>query len=141
MEELLELEQCLLTSDIDKAIQITQELIEMSKADILRKIESYLRILLLHLIKQKVENRITKSWHYSIVESAAQIKKINKRRKANGWYATSEEINSMCHDVFQSSIRRASVEIFEGSLSESDIEARINRKELIDAAIALIEEK
>lgn len=141
MEELLELEQCLLTSDIDKAIQITQELIEMSKADILRKIESYLRILLLHLIKQKVENRITKSWHYSIVESAAQIKKINKRRKANGWYAGEQELREMCQDVFESAIGRASIEIFEGSLSESDIEARINRQALIDSAIALTQEK
>lgn len=52
MEELLELEQCLLTSDIEKAIEITQELIEISKADILRKIESYLKVLLIHLIKQ-----------------------------------------------------------------------------------------
>ncbi|MEN9568607.1 MAG: hypothetical protein RLZZ69_3803 [Cyanobacteriota bacterium] len=138
MEELLELEQCLLTSDIEKAIEITQELIEMSKADILRKIESYLKILLIHLIKQKVENRTTKSWNYSIKESSEQIKKINKRRKASGWYASEQELEEMCQNVFESAIGKASLEIFEGTLSESEIEEKINRKELIEKAIALI---
>lgn len=139
MEELLELEQCLLTSDIEKAIEITQELIEMSKADILRKIESYLKILLIHLIKQKVENRTTKSWNYSIRESSEQIKKINKRRKASGWYANSQELEEMCENVLKSATGKASLEIFEGTLSEEEIEEKINRKELIEKAIALIE--
>jgi Domain of unknown function DUF29 len=139
MEELLELEQCLLTSDIEKAIEITQELIEMSKADILRKIESYLKILLIHLIKKEVENRTTKSWNYSIKESSEQIKKLNRRRKASGWYASSQELEEMCQNVFESAIGKASLEIFEGTLNEEEIEEKINRKELIEKVIALVE--
>lgn len=44
----------------------------------------------------------------------------------------------MCQNVFESAIGKASLEIFEGTLSESEIEEKINRKELIEKAIALI---
>lgn len=45
----------------------------------------------------------------------------------------------MCTSVFESAIGKASLEIFEGTLSEEEIEKKINRKELISQAIALIE--
>ncbi|GAB4302456.1 MAG: hypothetical protein Fur0025_43230 [Oscillatoriaceae cyanobacterium] len=61
MEEILTLKQLLLKGDIGGALSIVEELEEMSKDDIINNIGSYGIILLLHLIKQQVENRNTRA--------------------------------------------------------------------------------
>ncbi|OCR01864.1 hypothetical protein BCD67_05045 [Oscillatoriales cyanobacterium USR001] len=57
MEELLELKELLGKGDIKGSLAIVEELEDMSKSDIINNIISYAVILLLHLIKQAVENR------------------------------------------------------------------------------------
>ena len=84
MEELLELRNCILSQEYAKALLIIDELEEMSKDDKLTKISSYIIILLIHLIKQEAENRSTRSWEKSILNSLDRIKFVNKRRKAGG---------------------------------------------------------
>ena len=92
MEELLELKDLLLKGDISGAIAIIEDLEEMSKNDIINALRSYAVILLLHLIKQQAENRTTRSWEVSIRNSVREIQRRNKRRKASGYYLTSEEL-------------------------------------------------
>jgi hypothetical protein len=57
MEELLELEKSIKEGRYQDALQIVYELEEMSRDEKEAKIRSYLIILLIHLIKQKAENR------------------------------------------------------------------------------------
>ncbi|MBC6456053.1 MAG: hypothetical protein GDA43_25105 [Hormoscilla sp. SP5CHS1] len=58
----------------------------MSRKNIINTIRSYAIIILLHLIKQQVENRTTHSWDVSIVNSVPGIREKNKQRKAGGYY-------------------------------------------------------
>lgn len=61
MEELLELKQLLHEGRLDEALQLVNELEEMSLSDKINKIDSYGVILLIHLIKQNAEKRSTRS--------------------------------------------------------------------------------
>jgi len=89
MEELLTLKSLLLQGDIQGALAIVEELEEMSRDDKINNIRSFAVILLLHLIKQQVENRTTRSWDVSIRNSALEIQEKNKRRRSGGVYLTS----------------------------------------------------
>jgi hypothetical protein len=66
MEELLQLKQLLLQGDIKASLSVVEDLEEMGRKAIIDKIRSYVIILLIHLIKQKAENRTTRSWDVSI---------------------------------------------------------------------------
>ncbi|NEQ12218.1 MAG: DUF29 domain-containing protein, partial [Moorea sp. SIO4E2] len=86
MEELTLLRQLIEEKKYHKALEIVDELEEMSREDKLNKIYSYAVILLLHLIKQEVEKRTTRSWEFSIYNASKNIKRVNKRRKSGGYY-------------------------------------------------------
>jgi hypothetical protein len=92
MEELLTLKEMLLKDNIPAALAIVKELEEMGRNDIIKSIRSHAVILLLHLIKQQAENRTTRSWKVSLRNSVREIQRENKRRKARGYYLTSEEL-------------------------------------------------
>ena len=66
MEELIQLRKSIEKHDLVTALQIVDELEEMSVEDKLNKIFSYMVVLLLHLIKENAEKRLTKSWKLSI---------------------------------------------------------------------------
>ena len=59
MEELAQLRQLLVAGNTIEAIALVDELEEMSKKAIIRNIESYLVLLLAHLIKHQAEQRMT----------------------------------------------------------------------------------
>ena len=71
------------------------------------KIESYLLILLIHLIKQRAENRTTKSWNQSTDNSLGGIAKSNKRRSAGGYYLRPEEFRGVVDETFSLAVRNA----------------------------------
>lgn len=79
MEELAQLRQLLVAGNTQDAIALIDELEEMSRKAIIRNIESYLVLLLAHLIKHQAEQRITNSWLASIVNAVVSIKKLNQR--------------------------------------------------------------
>ena len=66
MEEILELKELIKSHDYNGALKIVEELEEMSRGDIVRVIKSHATILLIHLIKQKVESKTTNFWDISI---------------------------------------------------------------------------
>ncbi|HEY9768238.1 MAG TPA: DUF29 family protein [Coleofasciculaceae cyanobacterium] len=83
MEELIELRKSIQEQNYPKALQIVDELEEMSLENKLNKIYSYMIVLFLHLIKQEAEKTLTRSWELSIVNSVKQINRTNSR-KAGG---------------------------------------------------------
>jgi pentatricopeptide repeat protein len=60
MEELTALRHCLENRDYEAAMRIVEEMEEMSREDKINKIGSFIKVLLIHLIKQHAENRTTR---------------------------------------------------------------------------------
>ncbi len=138
MEELLTLKELLLKGDVPEALAIVEELEQMSKQDIFDNIRSYAVVLLLHLIKQQAEKRTTRSWEVSIRNSVREIQRKNKRRKAGGYYLTSEELLETLEEAYLNAIDQASLEVAEGRYEPEELEQLVNREELLNRAIALI---
>lgn len=122
----------------DQALELVSELEAMSKEDKLNKIYSYAVILLLHLIKQAAEERITRSWEFSIYNSTKEIKRTNKRRKSGGYYASEDELQEILNDAFDTAIKKAAIEAFEGQYTEKELLLRIKPEEIKDQALLLI---
>jgi hypothetical protein len=138
MEELMEIKELLRQGKVAEALLIVEELEEMSKTDKLNKIFSYSIILILHLIKKAAEKRTTKSWETSIFNSAKQIKRSNLRRKVKGTYLTEEELLETLQDAYESALREAAIEAFEGSYKVEEIGEMVDREEIIQTAMNLI---
>ncbi len=138
MEELLILRQYIEEKNYDRALELVAELEEMSKEDKLNKIFSYAVILLLHLIKQEAEKRTTRAWDFSIYNSIKEIKKINKRRKSGGYYATEEELKEILADAFDTAIRKASLEAFEGKYNPEELMLKIDYDSIQSSALKSI---
>jgi hypothetical protein len=138
MEELLTLKELLHRGKISEALLIVEELEEMSKSDKLNKIFSFGIILLLHLIKQSAENRTTKYWDTSILNSVKQIQRTNKRHKAKGNYLTEEELLETLEDAYDSALRDAAIEAFEGRYEAEEVEKMVKREEIIKKAMDFI---
>lgn len=141
MEELIALKQLLYQGKIPEAIELVEELEEMSKSDKLNKIFSYAIILLLHLIKKSAENRTTKSWETSIFNAVTQIQRTNQRHKAKGTYLTEEELEETLQDAYESALRNAALEAFEGIYEAEQLGSMVNREETIKTAMDLILER
>ena len=138
MEELLMLKDLLLRGDVPAALAVVEELEEMSRDDKISTIGSYAIILLLHLIKQQVENRSTASWEVSIRNSIRAIQKKNKRRKAGGYYLTPEELHIALEEAYPDAIDRATLEIEEGRYLPEELEQIVNREEILNREMVLI---
>ena len=138
MEELLTLKSLLLKGDIQGALALADELEEMSRDDKISNIRSYAVILLLHLIKQQVESRTTRSWDVSIRNSVSAIQSKNKRRKAGGFYLEPEELRLALHEAYLAAINTASLEVEEGRYEPGELEQLVNTAEILNRAMALI---
>jgi hypothetical protein len=124
MEELLELKEKLIKGDIEAAIALCDELETMSRQDKINILESFLVVLLVHLIKIQVEQRITPSWYKSIRNSLLEIKDRNKLGKKSHYI-----LQGQWEEHFESKLYRAiikaSEEIF-GGIKIEELKARIN---------------
>ena len=138
MEELLELRELLLADRVSDALLLVEEMTEMSKDDKLNKIFSFGVILLLPLIKQVAEGRTTRSWETSILNAVKQIQRTNQRRKTGGMYLTMQELQDTLEDAYDSALRQAALEAFEGRYEAAELEQRVDQKVVINQAIALI---
>ena len=124
----MELKELLHRGKVAEALVLVEELEEMSKSDKLNKIFSYGIILLLHLIKKVAENRTTKSWETSIFNAVKQIQRTNKRHKAKGTYLTEEELVETLEDAYESGLKSAALEAFEGIYDVEEIAKMVNRE-------------
>jgi hypothetical protein len=138
MEELLELKELLIHKDFEAAYALVEDLEEMGKKGVARNIRSYAKVLLLHLIKQQVEQRTTKSWNISIRNSIREIKDLNTRLSSKGTYLNNEQLREVIAGAIDSAIDQASIEAAEGIYEARQIEQKIDRNELVKRAIAMI---
>jgi len=138
MEELLEIRELLLANRVADALQLVEEMTEMSKDDKLNKIFSFGIILLIHLIKQAAEGRSTRSWETSILNAVKQIQRTNRRRKAGGTYLTLEELRETLEDAYSSALRQTALEAFEGRYEAAELGQMVDQEAIIEQAIALV---
>ncbi|MCM0589602.1 MAG: DUF29 family protein [Gloeotrichia echinulata GP01] len=138
MEELLTLKELLHQGKISQALELVEELEEMSKSDKLNKIFSYGIIVLLHLIKQAAEKRSTRSWETYIFNSVKQIQRTNQRPKGKGYYLQEDELLETLQDAYESALRKAALEAFEGSYTADELGDLVNQDAVIQEAMDLI---
>ncbi|MFN6156912.1 MAG: DUF29 family protein, partial [Dolichospermum sp.] len=90
-QELIDLRNSILQGNYADTLAIVDELEGMSKQAILRNIESFLKILLIHLIKNQIEQRLTNYWMASIRNSIREIQKINLKENKKSYYVNYDE--------------------------------------------------
>ena len=137
-QELMELRQSILEGRYDDALEIIDDLEDMSKQGTLRKIEAFLVRLVIHLIKNQIEQRLTNSWIASISDSVIQIAKLNIKDNQKSYYIKSDQWGEYLAEALEMAIRPASAEIFGGTLKPSQVSQRLQEKELIDFAENLL---
>ena len=138
MDELLQLREYIDHGQYAEALILIGEMEEMSRDDKIQKIESYLQVLLLHLIKQRVEGRTTRSWDVSIRNAADAIRRINKRRRVGGHYLDEKELAEAIDESLPSAVRLASLEALEGRYDETELNARFDSAGLKRDALAIV---
>ena len=137
-QELLDLKLSIVEGRYEDALEIVDELEEMSKQAILRNIESFLTRLMVHLIKNQLEKRLTNSWVASISDSVLRIKKLNLQGNKVSYYIDSDEWLLLLEEAVEAAIAPTSVEVLNGQLNSIQLSERIDRKLVITAAQTLL---
>jgi len=138
MEELYELRAYLEQGKYSQALVLLGEMEEMSREDKVNKINSFLEILLLHLIKQHAEKRTTRSWEFSIRHAMRQINRTNKRQRASGYYLTQVDLSTAIDGIYEDALDRAALEAFEGHYDPPELAKMVNEDQIKAEALQLI---
>lgn len=133
-QELIDLRNCIMEGRHHDALAIIDELDAMSKKDIILKIESYLIVLLVHLIKNQVEGRLTNSWAASIRNSIRGIKKLNLQGNKTAFYIKEDEWEEMLEEAIELALDEASVEVENGAYSPFQLEEMVDKNSVMATA-------
>ncbi|MFB2879401.1 DUF29 family protein [Floridanema aerugineum] len=139
VQELLDLRASILAGRYEEALTLIDELEAMGKQAIIRNIESFLIRLMIHLIKNQIEQRLTNSWANSISDSIVQIKKLNLKDNKTSYYINSDEWQSYLEAAIKLAIRPASLEIFNGQLKAKQISEQLDLSQLITTAKTMLD--
>ena len=139
-QELIDLKKAIAHYDYQKALEIVNDLEAMSREDKIQKIESYLVVLLIHLLKIQVEKRITNSWRASVLNALLQIQKTNRMGNKKTPYIKSDEWQSCIEEVLPEVYLSASTEVrIDGrEVDDVELEAIVNDNSLITLAQNLL---
>uniref|UniRef100_UPI003431E4E1 DUF29 family protein n=1 Tax=Okeania sp. SIO2F4 TaxID=2607790 RepID=UPI003431E4E1 len=133
-EELIDLRTCIMEGRNQDALAIIDELDAMSKKDTLFKIDSYLTVMLIHLIKNQVEGRLTNSWAVSIRASIRKIQVLNLRPNKTSYYIKENEWDEMLENAIELAIDNASVEVENGVYSPFQLDEMVDKNSVITTA-------
>jgi hypothetical protein len=138
MEELLELRELVIAGNLEAALFLIDELEEMSKEDKINKVYSYCVVLLVHLIKQQAEKRTTNSWDVSIRNAIDTINRLNKRRKAGGYYINKKELAEILAEAYERALDNAALEAFGGIYDGLTLRNMVDQELIIKQALDFI---
>ena len=139
VQELIDLRQSIVEGRYQDALDIVDELEGMGKQAILRNIESFLVRLLIHLIKNQVEKRLTNSWAASISDSVRQIKKLNLKDNKKAYYIKQDDWSEYLEEAFEVAILEASIEVSGGTYTPIQLEEIVNKEQVIKTTSSLID--
>ncbi|WP_199250351.1 DUF29 family protein [[Phormidium] sp. ETS-05] len=135
-QELIDLKTCLIEGRYTEALEIVDELEAMSKQAILAKIQSDLLILIIHLIKNQVEQRLTNSWASSIRTAIREIKKHNLKDNKSSYYLNADEWQQLLEEeIIESAIADASDEVLNGKYSRAQLASMLDKPAIIATAV------
>ena len=137
MEEILELKQNLLSGNIKQALCIVEELKDVCRKSIIENLEYFLVILLIHLIKNQVEQRLTSSWKKSILNSLVAIQKKNKLGK-KAHYIYQGEWQEYIENNYPSALLNSSYEV-RGGIDYQKLKTLVDCDRLFTLANKLID--
>jgi hypothetical protein len=137
-QELIDLRTCIQEGRYADALAIVDELEGMSKQAILRNIQAYLRILLIHLIKNQLEQRLTNSWVASIRNSLIEIKKLNIKDNKKSYYINLNEWDTYIEDEIEVAVRDASVEVLNGIYNEFQLAEMVDKNQIIQTTLKFL---
>jgi hypothetical protein len=138
VQELIDLRGSILERRYEDALAIVDELEGMSKQSIIRTIESFLIRLMVHLIKNQVEQRLTNSWAVSLIDSIRQIQKLNLKDNKKSHYIKQDEWLSYLEESLEVAILEASTEVRGGIYKPKQLANLIERDTLIVKAQNLL---
>ena len=138
VQELIDLRQSIVEGRYKDALDIVNELEGMGKQAIIRNIESFLVRLLVHLIKNRVEKRLTNSWAASIADSIRQIKKLNLKDNKKTYYLKQDDWHEYLEEAFEVAILEASIEVSGGTYTPIQLEEIVNKEQVTEIALSLI---
>lgn len=137
-QELTDLKASILEGRYEDALSLVDDLEGMSKKAILQNIESFLSRMLVHLIKNKIEQRLTNSWAVSIRDSLLKIQALNIKENKTSFYINQDEWESYLENSFEDAIFAASVEVLNGNYTPFQLQDMVSRTEIIVAANKLL---
>ncbi|MBE9237406.1 DUF29 family protein [Anabaena aphanizomenioides LEGE 00250] len=138
-QELIDLRNSILAGRYEDALAIVDELEGMSKQAIFRNIQSFLRVLLIHLIKNQIEKRLTNSWVVSIRNALVEIKKINLKENKKSYYINKDEWDNYLEEEIELAIGDASVEVLNGIYTEFQLAEMVDKNSIISTALNFLE--
>jgi hypothetical protein len=96
-------------------------------------------VLLIHLIKNQIEQRLTNSWAASIENAILEIKKLNMKENKKSYYINNDEWSEILTDALESAIRPATLEVMNGKFNRKQLSQLLNKEQLILTATELLE--
>jgi hypothetical protein len=85
-QELIDLRNSTLEKLYTDALAIVDELEGMSRQAILRNVQAFVKVLLIHLIENQIEKRLTNSWASSIRNSTSETKKLSLKENKKSYF-------------------------------------------------------
>ena len=138
-QELMDLKTSILEGRYGDALFIVDELEGMSKKGTLRQIKSFLRILLIHLIKNQVEQRLTNSWASSLRNSIREIKDLNLKDNQSSYFIHSDEWEYLIEEeVIEDAIASASEEVMNGAYNQFQLGEMIDKTLIMQRSLNLL---
>jgi Domain of unknown function DUF29 len=138
MQELYELREHIIAGRIDVALELIQDLDDMSRKTTIRTIRGFLSRLLMHLIKVDVEKRMTNSWRNSMRDSVLQIADLNLMDNKTGVTVHADAWQEYLENAFISAISAASVEVADGKYTSEELEQLVNKHRILDQAATML---
>ncbi|MEH2404880.1 DUF29 family protein [Nostoc sp.] len=133
-QELWNLRKSILDGRYDDALVILDELELMSRKGYIRNIRSFLIRLMIHLIKNQVEQRLNNSWAASIEGSILEIQDLNLQDNKTSHYVKQGDWEDLLDAVFYAAIKPASSEIFDGLYTPKRLEAIVDKSQIMEVA-------
>ncbi len=129
-QELLKLREHITNGQYHEALLIVDELDDMSRKAIIRNIRSFLVRLMIHLIKNKVEKRLTNSWAASIRSSILEIQDLNLQGNRKSYYIKQDDWQPYIEESYEDAIYSAASEVFSGRYHPSKLMIIVEYEEL-----------
>jgi hypothetical protein len=138
VQELIDLRASILEGRYEDALALVDELAWMSKKATLRNIKNYSIRMLIHLIKNQVEQRLTNSWAASIRDSLLEIQDLNLMDNRTSYYINREEWEPFLETALAAAIRSASVEVRNGAYNPFQLMNLVDQGLILATAQSLI---